>query len=55
VETFREGTVDDVMALAEVQERARRIAEERESFLEAMGAHGPLVAPANRSVRIRFP
>ena len=36
VESFREGTIDDVMALPEVQKRARRIAEERESFLNAM-------------------
>lgn len=36
VDVFREETVDEVMALPEVQERARRIAEERESFLEAI-------------------
>ena len=36
VDIFREGTIDEVMALPEVQERARRIDEERESFLEAM-------------------
>ncbi len=36
VDVFREGTLDEVMALPEVQERARRIAEERESFLKAM-------------------
>ena len=42
VDVFREGTIDEVMALPEVQERARRIAEERESFLEAMRAHSRL-------------
>ena len=42
VETFREGTIDDVMALEEVRERATRIAEERESFVDAMREHSRL-------------
>lgn len=42
LETLREGSVDDVMALADVQERVRRIAEEREQFLEAMRASSRL-------------
>ena len=42
LETLREGTIDDVMALPEVQARAKRIAEERESFLESMKEHSRL-------------
>ena len=42
VETFREGTLDEVMALDEVRARAQRIAEEREAFVEAMRRHSRL-------------
>lgn len=42
LETFREGTIDDVLALSEVQERSRRIAEESERFLEVMQEHSRL-------------
>lgn len=42
LDTFREGTIDDVMALPEVQERAQRIAEEHESFVVAMREHSRL-------------
>lgn len=33
VETFQEGTIEDVLALSEVKARARRMADEREKFL----------------------
>ncbi len=36
VETFQEGTLEEVLELSEVQERARRIADEREKFLEVV-------------------
>ena len=36
VETFQEGTIEDVLELPEVKERARRIADEREKFLEVV-------------------
>jgi nanoRNase/pAp phosphatase (c-di-AMP/oligoRNAs hydrolase) len=36
VEVLREGELDEVFELAEVKERARRIAEDREEFLESM-------------------
>lgn len=42
LDTFREGTIDDVMALAEVQERAKRIGEERENFIAAMKKYSRL-------------
>jgi len=42
LETFREGTIDDVLALSGVQERSRRIAEESERFLEVMREHSRL-------------
>lgn len=42
LETFREGNIDDVLTLSEVQERSRRIGEERERFLELMREHSRL-------------
>ena len=42
VETFREDTIDEVLALPELRERATRIAEERERFLDAMKEHSTL-------------
>ena len=42
VETFEEGTLEDVLALAEVKERARRIAEEREQFLKVVNQRSRL-------------
>ncbi len=42
VETFEEGTIEDVLALAEVKESARRIADEREQFLAVVKLHSRL-------------
>lgn len=42
LETFREETIDEVLALPEVQARSRRIAQEREHFVEVMRKHSRL-------------
>jgi len=42
VETLREETLDEVMELPQVKERAKRIAEEREGFFIAMRRHSRL-------------
>ena len=42
VETFEEGTIEDVLSLTEVKERARRIADEREKFLAVVKRHSRL-------------
>ncbi len=42
LETFREETIDEVLALPEVQERSRTIGEEHERFLDAMRRYSRL-------------
>ena len=48
VETFEEGTLEDVLALAEVKERARRIAEEAGAVSEGGKATLPFGRPRDR-------
>ncbi|HSF17236.1 MAG TPA: exopolyphosphatase [Vicinamibacteria bacterium] len=43
VDALRDGTIDDVMDMPEVKKRAKRIAQERESFLATMRNYSRLV------------
>jgi hypothetical protein len=43
LDTLRDGSIDDVMELAEVKARGRRIVDEHEAFLDATRSHSKLV------------